>query len=189
VKDWSRYYASSGDSPRETLVEAATRFDAPGLAVDLGCGNGRDTVELLRRGWRVIAIDAEPQAIELLRSRAGDDPRLETQVARFADATWPDVELVTASWSLPFCPPPRFPGFWRRIVSSLREGGRFCGQLFGDRDGWAPTEDITFLPRDRAEALFEEFELERFEEVEEDSHTVTGEPKHWHVFHVVARKA
>jgi hypothetical protein len=39
VKGWSRYDAASGDEPREALVEAARRFDAPGLAVDLGCGH------------------------------------------------------------------------------------------------------------------------------------------------------
>jgi hypothetical protein len=39
VKGWSRYDAVSGDDPRETLVDAATRFDAPGLGVDVGCGH------------------------------------------------------------------------------------------------------------------------------------------------------
>ena len=188
MKDWGRFYAAVGDDPRETLLQAADGFATPGIAVDLGCGNGRDTVELLRRGWRVIAIDGQAQAIELLRERAGDHPQLETQVAPYAEATWPTVDLVNASWSLPFCPPTLFPALWERIVSSLREGGRFAGQLFGDRDGWARADDMTFLARGRAEELLAPFQLERFEEVEEDSRTATGEPKHWHVFHVVARK-
>ncbi|MEJ1932020.1 class I SAM-dependent methyltransferase [Nostoc sp. NIES-2111] len=37
--------------------------DAPRFAVDLGCGDGRDTVELLRRGWRVLGIDGAQEAI------------------------------------------------------------------------------------------------------------------------------
>ena len=189
MRDWGRYYAAAGDEPRETLLQAADGFAAPGLAVDLGCGNGRDTVELLKRGWSVIAIDGQAQAIELLRSRTGDDPRLETQAAAYADATWPTVDLVNASWSLPFCPPALFASVWDRVVSSLREDGRFAGQLFGERDGWAPADDITFLPRERAEELLAPFALERFDEVEEDSQTATGKPKHWHVFHIVARKS
>ena len=32
------------------------------LAIDLGCGDGRDVVEILRRGWNVVAVDAEPPA-------------------------------------------------------------------------------------------------------------------------------
>ncbi|MDP8911225.1 MAG: class I SAM-dependent methyltransferase, partial [Actinomycetota bacterium] len=65
---WSRYYAAAGDAPRSTLLDALDRFAAEGkeagLAVDLGCGAGRDTAELLRRGWRVVAVDGEPEAIE-----------------------------------------------------------------------------------------------------------------------------
>ena len=64
---WTRYYAAAGNEPRETLVHALTLHDSegrpPGLAVDLGSGTGRDTFELLRRGWRVLAVDAEPAAI------------------------------------------------------------------------------------------------------------------------------
>lgn len=188
MSDWGRYYAAAGEEPRETLVAAAAAFDVPGLAVDLGCGTGRDSVELLRRGWRVIAIDGEQQAIDLVRERAGDDPRLETQVASFESARWPDCDLVNASWSLPFCAPAAFPRLWERVVESIRAGGRFSGHLFGDRDGWAPNEEITFLTSERARALFDAFGLERFDEVEEDSQTALGAPKHWHVFHVVARK-
>ncbi|WP_246275417.1 hypothetical protein [Brasilonema bromeliae] len=58
-RDWSAYYnAVIGRPPRDTLLEALARFDAESLnqqetpvqqsrfAVDLGCGEGRDTVEL-----------------------------------------------------------------------------------------------------------------------------------------------
>jgi tellurite methyltransferase len=169
-------------------VQAADAFAAPGFAVDLGCGTGRDTLELLRRGWSVLAIDGEQQAIDAVRERAGDDAPLGTLVARYEDARWPVCDFVNASWALPFCAPASFPEVWERVASSLRSGGRFAGQLFGDRDGWAPADDITFLPRARAEALFVVFDLERFDEIEEDSQTALGEPKHWHVFHVVARK-
>src|SRR6266480_3626651 len=61
---WTRYYDAAGEQPRETLLFALDRFDAEAgaevgglFAVDLGCGTGRDSIELLRRGWRVLAID------------------------------------------------------------------------------------------------------------------------------------
>jgi len=188
MSDWTRYYDAAGMEPRDTLLAALAAFDVPGLSVDLGCGTGRDTFELLRRGWRVVAIDAQEEAIRRLRAVVGGEPRLETQVARYEDATLPECDLVNASWSLPFCSPWEFDAFWNRVVAALRAGGRFCGQLFGERDGWSAERDITFLTRVDAESLFCEFDLERFDEVEEDSRTALGEPKHWHVFHVVARK-
>ena len=82
-RDWAAYYDKTGArAPCETLLFALDRFDAEPLielgagpvserrfAVDLGCGSGRDTIELLRRGWRVLAIDGEPAAIEKLTAR------------------------------------------------------------------------------------------------------------------------
>jgi tellurite methyltransferase len=184
---WGRYYAAAAETPRDTLVAAAHAFAEPGFAVDLGCGAGRDTLELLRRGWRVLAIDAQPEAIDRLLARAGGD-RLETQVVRFEDAQWPVADLVNSSFALPFCPPEAFPAIWVRIVASLQPGGRFSGQLFGERDSWASAGDMTFHTRAAAEELFHDFELERFDEVDEDGATALGEAKHWHLFHVVARR-
>jgi tellurite methyltransferase len=186
--EWAQYYDAVGDEPRDTLLAAVDRFAAPGMAVDLGCGTGRDTVELLRRGWQVVAIDSQAEAIRRVRDAAGDDARLATQVAVYEDAALPECDLVNASWSLPFCRPEVFDVVWERIVDSLRPDGRFAGQLFGDRDEWSTESDMTFHTRAEAERLFSGFELERFDEDEEDGQTVLGNPKHWHVFNVVARK-
>ena len=187
--DWGTFYdAVAQRPPHETLLGAVARFDAPGFAVDLGCGDGRDTVELLRRGWRVLAIDAQAEGIRRLRERVEEDAELVTVVARFEDARWSEADLVNSSFALPFCSPDHFDDVWRRIRESIASGGRFSGQLFGDRDGWVGTRDMTFHTLPEAEALFQGLELERFDEVEEDGQTATGNAKHWHVFHVVARR-
>jgi tellurite methyltransferase len=188
---WGAFYdAVAARPPHETVVEALDRFEREGrrgFAVDLGCGDGRDTVELVRRGWRVLAIDGEPEAIERLRARP-ELSEVETAVARFEEARWPDADLVNAGFSLPFCVPEQFEGVWRRVVASIHPSGRFSGQLFGERDQWAGEREMTFHTRAEAEALLAGFELERFDEVETDGQTALGEPKHWHVFHVVARR-
>jgi SAM-dependent methyltransferase len=194
-RDWKRYYEKTGDrAPRRTLLIALDLFDRDARvrrrAVDLGCGSGRDTIELLRRGWQVLAIDAEADAIEALRNRT-DLPaqaRLETRLGRFEDLSWPPADLVNSSFALPLCAPADFARLWRRIVESLSPGGRFAGQFYGERDGWAGDPSLTHLSRKDAEALLEELEVECFDEEEEDSVTPRGKPKHWHIFHVVARK-
>lgn len=192
--DWQDYYErTAGRPPRHTLLRALAGFapsPAPRRAVDLGCGNGRDTIELLRRGWRVLAIDAEPAAIARLRARP-DLPagaHLETLCARFEDATWPAADLVNASFSLPLCPSDRFAGLWARLVASLRPGGRFAGQLFGERDEWVGEPGITHLSRAEIERMLAGFTVELFEEEETDTATPYGKPKHWHLFHIVARR-
>lgn len=192
---WRAYYERLKDRPpRETLTFALDRFADEGLArgsaVDLGCGGGRDVIELLRRGWWVFAIDSEPSAIEALLARPDLPPRarLETKVARFDEADWPPVDLVNSSFALPLCPQTDFPAFWQRLIGSLKPGGRFSGQLYGPRDDWFGDPTITFLARDEVEALLAPLETEMLQEEEDDSTTPRGKTKHWHIYHIVARK-
>jgi SAM-dependent methyltransferase len=44
--------------------EEAGRSRRLGRALDLGCGRGRYTPELARRGWQAVGIDCVPAAIE-----------------------------------------------------------------------------------------------------------------------------
>ena len=190
--DWVAYYDEQGDrGPRDLLLQALDSFDGEGrvgVAVDLGAGQGFETAELLRRGWEVLAIDAEEEGIRRLRARIPDEQadRLRTRVTPMQDAALPPADLVHASFSLPFCPPASFPGLWDRIRSSIRPDGRFTGELFGDRDAWASTEShMTFFDAAGARALFDGLDVESFVEEEEDDEEM---PKHWHVFHVIARQ-
>ena len=84
--------------------------------------------------------------------------------------------------------PARFAGVWARVAGSLEPGGRFAGQLYGDRDGWAGNPGMTHHSRAEAERLLADLAVELFEEEESDSVTPRGKPKHWHIFHVVARR-
>lgn len=51
------------------LVEGANPIP-PGRALDLGCGTGRNTLYLARRGWYAVGIDMLGRAIDKARSRA-----------------------------------------------------------------------------------------------------------------------
>lgn len=196
-RNWSAYYSAVvGRPPRDTLLAALARFEAQEstfssrFAVDLGCGEGRDTVELLRRGWQVLGIDGEHEAIARLRSRPDINlAALDTQVVRFEEITLPEsVDLVNSSFALPFCPPADFPSLWEKIIACLRPEGRFCGQLFGDRDSWAIYPSMSHHTREQVEILLQPFEIEVLDEEEHPGKTAIGEDKYWHLFHIVARK-
>lgn len=182
-KGWRAYYdATAGRPPRPTLLWALERFDTEACgrrAADLGCGDGRDTVELLRRGWSIIAIDAEPAALERLQGRLDLPPaaRLVTCCGGFQDVTWPEVDLVNSSFALPLCPAPLFPALWQKITASLASGGRFTGQLYGERDSWAGDPAMTFFREPEARQLLEGYITELFDEEESDAVTPRGEAK------------
>lgn len=53
----------------ESLVEIATDM-APGKALDLGCGEGQNSVWLADRGWTAIGVDMSPGAVNEARALA-----------------------------------------------------------------------------------------------------------------------
>jgi tellurite methyltransferase len=205
-RDWAGYFkAVAGKPARDTLLKALELFEkewkAEGkdgeacasplpFAIDLGCGSGRDTFELLRRGWRVLATDSTALAMELLLKEvpAEHRARLETRVEEFEGMTLARADLVNASYCLPFCDPDKFARAWDEIVRAIPVGGRFAGQLFGPRDDWAKLADRTHHTRSQVDELFKDFTLESFQEVENREAGATGEVKDWHIFHIVAKR-
>ena len=201
---WARYYQVTVERPAWRTVRRAIELfaaedgveagaaapPAPRLAVDLGCGAGRDARELLRAGWRVIAVDREPEALRVLRDAAGPElaARLETRLDDLATVEIPACDLVNASLCLPFLVPEAFAATWTRIVAALPPGGRLATMLFGERDDSATDPTMTCLAPERVEADLAAFAIERWSVTEEDTTTALGEPHHLHLIEVVARK-
>jgi thioredoxin reductase/SAM-dependent methyltransferase len=100
---WEQRYAGSprvwSGRPNATLVDVASSMPL-GRTLDLGCGEGADTIWLATQGWEATGIDISPTAI----ARAADAARTAGVSARFvaADlATWTEegeFDLVTASF-------------------------------------------------------------------------------------------
>jgi len=221
--DWTPFFdAVRGQGPRETLTMALDLFEAEDamraerqwrFAVDLGCGEGRDLREMLRRHrctwWKAIGIDTSPPPImtDVDEHRWYVHPLAMEQVPltfrSYVTYTRTNrkverVDLVNASFSLPFCEPSSFSALWQWIVDRLLPGGRFAGQFFGVDDEWNVPADRQaalamppariFHTRAEVERLLEPFKIEHLEEVSRMGKTSTGQAKHWHVFHVVGRK-
>jgi len=74
---WNRRFAAGGfepfpEDPAQWLVDhdALLRPLAPGRALDVACGNGRNALHLARLGFEVDAVDVSDFAIERLRAEA-----------------------------------------------------------------------------------------------------------------------
>ena len=71
---------------------------APGRALDLACGAGRNALWLAEHGWKVTAVDGAPGAIEILRRRASE--RGFKVDARVADLEKGEYRIEASSWDL-----------------------------------------------------------------------------------------
>jgi len=193
---WARYYrATAGIRPRELLVRTLERIDSEGrlrrkrTAIDLGCGAGTDTLELLRRGWTVLAIDQQVSALEFLSRRVPARQRgsLSLLAAPMEGLSLPKADLIYASFSLPFCTPGRFATLWKNIRRGLVPGGHFAGQLLGNRDEWFGKRPLTFHTIRQVRSLTRRYRVELLRETEEDGQSFEG-PKHWHLFELILEK-
>lgn len=181
--------------PSRELLDALARFDRsktarPRRAVDLGCGRGRDTRELLARGWRVLAVDGEWTALEALHREVPDEGRgrLTMCCSPFEGLDpLPRCDLVNAAMSLPFVRPPAFMPVWRLVVRAIRPGGRFAGSFIGARDEWASSAPgMTFHTVEQLEELFSGFRIEALREERTRRSMIDGGSRRVHVISVVA---
>lgn len=161
----------------------------PGICIDLGCGAGRDTVFLIKNGWKVIAIDKEDTE-KMIRSSLNEKQQdsLEFVKEDFKDVILRPCNLLVANASLSFCSKENFSELWNKIVNSISKDGYFVGNFFGINDTWANRPNMTFFTKEEVIRLFSSFEIIKFKEVEENGKTALGVEKHWHVFNVIAKK-
>ena len=195
--DWAAYYGQTiGREPRPLFQRGmnavAAAGVAPGQAIEVGFGDGTETVALLRAGWSVLAIDATQQAAEVLHPRVPDDvaDRLEVRIASAEMVELPGFDLLYAGYALSFLEPTAFIRFWDQLRARLRPGGFLVVNIFGVHDTWASRPDagsMTFLDDAAVRRLFDGLRIVSLDEEDQDGDSFSG-PKHWHVFDIVARR-
>jgi trans-aconitate methyltransferase len=190
-RDWEAFYAyqQTRTEPRELLLKALAYAGPAGgrAAVDLGCGQGFETIALLDAGWSVTAIDSSAAGLALLGESAGDRPGLTLVEESMTTVPIPSADLVHASYALPFCPPERFPAMWGHIRAALRPGALLAVNFFGPHDTWAGEEGMSFHSETEVRGMLDGLEVLELNERDEDGMSGAG-PKHWHVFDVLARQ-
>ncbi|KND50075.1 MAG: SAM-dependent methyltransferase [Parcubacteria bacterium C7867-008] len=188
-KNWKDFYELTKDKPpRRLIVQAMPHVQQKESALDLGAGALNDSIYLLGEGFaHVTAEDAEPLATEIADKLPAD--KFTYVVEKMESFTFraKEYDLVNAQYTLPFLHPDQFEKVWSEIIRSLKTGGIFTGQFFGDRDEWQGKDTMTFHTRAEAEKLLEKLTVLEFEEEEVDKPTAAGIMKHWHVFHFIAR--
>jgi demethylmenaquinone methyltransferase/2-methoxy-6-polyprenyl-1,4-benzoquinol methylase len=120
------YDAGALDLPGGDELEAVIEsFRPTGDVLELACGPGTWTPQLLRHADSLTAVDSAPEMLEIAARRVGDHPN-----ARFVSADlfeWrPDrrYHAVFFGFWLSHVPLERFAGFWSLVGECLAPGGR-----------------------------------------------------------------
>lgn len=106
-------------------AEALDAFRPAGSVLELACGPGTWTPQLLRHAGDVTAVDASPEMLAIAASRIADGTRV-----RFVEAdlfAWePDrrYDVVFMGCWLSHVPAERFESFWSLVATALAPQGR-----------------------------------------------------------------
>ena len=133
MKNTEDYYIkTSGANPHKNIIEFINKTDVkPGIAIDLGCGAGRDTLFLLNSNWTVYAVDIEDTS-QFIKSKI---PINGLNKFKFIHSSFSKFEflkndLTVANYSLPFCNSTQFKELWDKIVANIKPQGYFVGNFF-----------------------------------------------------------
>jgi len=111
----------------------AKRLPAGARILELGCGGGQDSEEMLRRGFDVVPTDGSPELAQQAAQRLGREVRVllfeDLDAIAAYDGVWAHACLLHA-------PRPALPGIIDRIHAALRPGGVFYASFkAGEAEG------------------------------------------------------
>jgi len=132
------------------------------LILELGCGIGKDTAILIEAGFRVVAVDLSPRAVECARHAA---PQAEFHIGDIR-APFPvaagEVGVIIASLSLHYFAWVETLALVERIRTTLRPSGALLCRLNSTKDhnygatGYPRIEDNFYLVQGEPKRFFDQ---------------------------------
>jgi demethylmenaquinone methyltransferase/2-methoxy-6-polyprenyl-1,4-benzoquinol methylase len=129
-------YAVDEDAASELAV-ALERFGPAGDVLELACGPGVWTEQLLRTAESVTAVDASPEMLARARARVGAARVRFVQADLFTWGTQHKYDVVFFGFWLSHVPLDRFEQFWAMVRDCLKPSGRV---FFVDDNARTPEE-------------------------------------------------
>jgi len=106
------------------LRTALDAFQPTGHVLELACGTGLWTEQLLRYATEITAVDAAPEVLALNQQRLQSDRVQYVQADLFAWQPEQKFDLIFFSFWLSHVPASRFAMFWQTVANALTETGR-----------------------------------------------------------------
>lgn len=178
------YGAGADDQPLDVLLPDVVGGLYPGTALDVGCGEGQNSLWLADHGWSVVGVDISPTAIE--RARAAQPETGADFVVADARQWEPGrlFDLVISTYALPSRGKGR-DTVLDLIGAAVAPGGTVYVVEFDETtEGLWPADDLTSV--DELLICFDGFDIERAEVLTLPHHHSAG--YEWPMAVVVARR-
>ncbi len=167
---WNRRYQAVDElwprHPNAFLAEFAASL-APGRALDLGAGEGRNAIWLAKRGWRVTILDVSAVALARAAARGAE----EGVDLDYVEADWRDYRPAPASLELVVLsfmhPEPDERAMFEHAGEGLVPGGHLfvVGVDLVDHGRRGPPDPERLYTPERLRRALEGFDLVRCESV------------------------
>jgi ubiquinone/menaquinone biosynthesis C-methylase UbiE len=108
----------------EEVRGALERFHPAGRVLELACGTGWWTEQLVRSADELTAVDASAEVLALNAARVASPRVRRVQADLFAWRPEGGYDVVFFSFWLSHVPPERFEAFWEMVRGALNPGGR-----------------------------------------------------------------
>lgn len=129
------------------VADYLTTASKNGIALDLGCGSGCNSIPLLKREWTVIAVDNFPQALESYQKNLQQNKKwgFWNKVPKYIENNYlkliqEDIvtydyptkkfDLVICTDVLPYISPKKLQDLMHKIHNTLVLNGTFIGTVF-----------------------------------------------------------
>lgn len=143
-----------GEAPNKSLQLLADDLGGGGCFLDLGCGTGRDSLFMARKGYITVAIDNSEKAIEVLQDRAkAEGLEIDARVMRVEDFDFENdkYSVINIFNVLNFIKKEQAVAVLEKAKRSLKEGGYLVLNVF--------TTDDAFYARRKENGYFSSEEL------------------------------
>lgn len=203
---FNRFYSdekpSFGDQPSLNLLNHVDLSAITGEVIDLGCGDGRDSLYLARNGLRVTAVDTSEVGLKKLMTFAeknGIADLINTVCADVRYWTYPEskYELMIAVTIFDHLPREQVKPVFRRAAQSIIKGGIFLAKVHTIKDpGYTHTKQSSelsdmikyyFKPGELLEMSKTFYDIIHYEENESEDDT-HGQLHYHHFAEIAARK-
>jgi SAM-dependent methyltransferase len=154
-------------------------------ALDIGFGNGKDSIFLNDKGYEVDALD--------IKGNDGLEDDINVIESKIEDY---DIEegkyhVINANNTFPFVSDKEeVKRIIKDSVSGLKDGGFLCFSLFGTKDAWIDRENISFWDYDETLSFISELPVKIYFKENEEGYglTMKGEKKWWNIYRFILKK-